>query len=1034
MSSYILSGPVGEDLDEETFEEFLQDWQKRSVNPRSARVVDKVLCEYFTVWSRNKERIFLSLRVVPKRRIRNATVAYYVIGLIASEVLTFLLPTFVSRAAHLSTPLTILGVLDVVLLLALAVFGPTIILTHNGKLCSLEEQRLKELLKQHGIEASPLTPSAHWILFPGDKYILTGATLISILLQILVHFQALEIFRPLLPLLLFLLALFLVFFIHSLAYKAIRDAAHLLYYRKLKVTGLAMTTVLTFALPIFFFTVSYALATVSISLLQIDSPAAFSFHKLFSFDAFTAYPYGIGPNDVIVVSAYYTWWGVWDSFHRQLWQLLFYAAWGAPLVFLLCSILAIRYLGLFNVKLWDSDLKPSSKKQIAHKSAKKSIDIVILLEWLIMTVIKFIGVGLAVVGFLTTFHLSFSEGKPLPLLLPFVWFEASFQVVMGTLVGTTIARIVLTLIFLPAVLWLLLWFQSLCYKCALSLYYLYSRKKNRGEAQKTARELSSTLHVPAPIISIENTKAPFPVTTFLFPKHCVIHISPVLIDVLKQKPNDLRLMLAHELGHVVKHSTRIWWAQIVSFLSLNGVGFLPLLFNYWRMETEADEYALQVTKDRQELISLLERLDNIEFEVTLKRGDRAKTGREEGQRATTFYHRLIENKLVGQVIAAYNLYFAINLWGAAHPDTQERVDNLRIYNRLSKGTNMVIEYAKEEVKNEQIKGLRFRSIAPHHLLLGLLRELNLPNLPIDKVRSAIVDAFEDASEDTPRYLGKSSAASQIEFHPETRQILAHAADLADTMSHQCIEPEHLWLGLLGKQDTVAAYAFANLDVDLKEINIAILDKLVQHETKAQDNQQETPQSHATQGIDGALTVVSHPPEEKHISRILVTTLLVIITAIVLIPLGYSAYLSKITPTPTAPPSIRAVPTLPPQNGGGLDLNSPRIQNSIAELQKLYPYLPYYKDITLSTGVSVTINIPEKVLQLTPWTLDAEIYGINYETSPNQADYTLMKKSFLEAANIVFAWVKQHGADPKKIIYTWGTRAYIQQQAEQWLSE
>jgi Zn-dependent protease with chaperone function len=784
------------------------------------------------------------------------------------------------------------------------------------------------------------------------------------------------------------------------------------------------------------------------------------------------------------------------------------------------------------------------------------------------------------------------EGKPAPLLLPFIWFEVSFQAVMGTQVGTTVARIVLTLIFLPVVLWLLLWLQSLCYKCALSLYYLFSRKNNRGEEQKTARELSSTLRVPAPIISIENIKAPFPVTTVLFPKHCVIHISPALIDALKQKPNDLRLMLVHELGHVVKHSTRVWWAQILSFLSLNGVGFLTLLFNYWRIETEADEYAVQVTKDRRGLISLLERENIIKGEVM----GQINTAKEEKQRASKF-HRFWENNLVGQVTNAYNLYFATNLWGGSHPDTQERIDNLRIYNRLSMEAKVVIECAKEEVKNEEIKGVRFRSIWPHHLLLGLLHELNLPNLPIDRVRSAIADAFADAVEDIPRYIGRSPAASQIDFHPETRQVLAHATDIADALSHHAIDPEHLWLGLLGEQDTMAVAVLESLDVDLEEMSTAVHDKLAQREAKAQDElklslpsqareensntlttqeeltkqaesvitsamdearllqhkyvgtehlllgllcesegvaaevlsslgvklvevrdavefvtgrgtrlvegeidltprsrkvmklagdeasrlnhsvvgtehillglvregegiaagvlesmvgnlervreatlaarglaQQEAPQPQAAQDTEDTLTDVSRPPEEKHISHILATVLLVTIAAIILVPLGYNAYVSKITPTPKAPPSIRAVPTLPPDQGGGLDLNSPLMQHSIAELQKLYPYLPYYKDITLSTGVSVTINMPKKELQMSAWTLDAEIYGINYETSPSQPDYTQMKKSFLEASDIVFAWVKQHGADPYKIFYTWGDRAYIQEQAEQWLSK
>ena len=145
-----------------------------------------------------------------------------------------------------------------------------------------------------------------------------------------------------------------------------------------------------------------------------------------------------------------------------------------------------------------------------------------------------------------------------------------------------------------------------------------------------------------------------------------------------------------------------------------------------------------------------------------------------------------------------------------------------------------------------------------------------------------------------------------------------------------------------------------------------------------------------------------------------------------------------TPTPTIspkrviPPVIKQAPTIPPAQGGGIDENSSFIQSSVSEIQKVYASLPYSRDFTSSSGVQVSILIPNQTLQTNKWTLKAQVFGINYNTSPDQQDYKSMQTSFIEAADQVFAWVRQNGADPEKIVFVWGDKKYIQDQAENWL--
>lgn len=144
----------------------------------------------------------------------------------------------------------------------------------------------------------------------------------------------------------------------------------------------------------------------------------------------------------------------------------------------------------------------------------------------------------------------------------------------------------------------------------------------------------------------------------------------------------------------------------------------------------------------------------------------------------------------------------------------------------------------------------------------------------------------------------------------------------------------------------------------------------------------------------------------------------------------------ISPVPEESPAFQSkqnLPTYPPDKGQGVDLESPVVQTSIAEIEKLYPYLPYLRDYQVSTGLTVSIVIPAKDLQGSPWTLLVQIFGIDYNVPSGSEEYERMKTSFLEAANSVFEWMRSNQVDPQKIFISWGDRALIQDRAEEWLT-
>ncbi len=134
------------------------------------------------------------------------------------------------------------------------------------------------------------------------------------------------------------------------------------------------------------------------------------------------------------------------------------------------------------------------------------------------------------------------------------------------------------------------------------------------------------------------------------------------------------------------------------------------------------------------------------------------------------------------------------------------------------------------------------------------------------------------------------------------------------------------------------------------------------------------------------------------------------------------------------PSLETIPTNTPDKGGGVDLENTLVQKSLTAINKLAPYLPYQKDVTLSTGLPVSILIPEKSLQSNEWTLTAQVFGIDYEVTPTSNNYAVTKSSFQEAAAIVFTWIESNGVNPSDVLIQWGDRAFIQEAAENFLKK
>jgi ATP-dependent Clp protease ATP-binding subunit ClpC len=122
-----------------------------------------------------------------------------------------------------------------------------------------------------------------------------------------------------------------------------------------------------------------------------------------------------------------------------------------------------------------------------------------------------------------------------------------------------------------------------------------------------------------------------------------------------------------------------------------------------------------------------------------------------------------------------------------------------MFERFTEGARRTIFFARFEASQ-----LGQTSIETEHLLLGLIRERKGAidrifagaNVPLATIRSAL--------ERHAVSQGRVSTSVEIPFSAETKRVLQLAAQEADALNQSHIGTEHLLLGLLREEKSVAA--------------------------------------------------------------------------------------------------------------------------------------------------------------------------------------------------------------------------------------
>ncbi|NRA39610.1 MAG: AAA family ATPase, partial [Planctomycetes bacterium] len=116
-------------------------------------------------------------------------------------------------------------------------------------------------------------------------------------------------------------------------------------------------------------------------------------------------------------------------------------------------------------------------------------------------------------------------------------------------------------------------------------------------------------------------------------------------------------------------------------------------------------------------------------------------------------------------------------------------------------------------------------IGTEHILLGLVKEgsgvavtaLNNLGVDVDKVRNEVEKLVTTQSADGP--------STPLPFTPQAKKVLELASEEARHLGHPYIGTEHILLGLLRENESVAAQVLINLDLKLEDVRAEILDLL-----------------------------------------------------------------------------------------------------------------------------------------------------------------------------------------------------------------
>jgi ATP-dependent Clp protease ATP-binding subunit ClpC len=130
-----------------------------------------------------------------------------------------------------------------------------------------------------------------------------------------------------------------------------------------------------------------------------------------------------------------------------------------------------------------------------------------------------------------------------------------------------------------------------------------------------------------------------------------------------------------------------------------------------------------------------------------------------------------------------------------------------VFERYTEPARRIIFFARYEAS---LHGEDY--IDPGHLLLALFREAK--TLSAHLLSPAHIASITNSIASTKPELKVADQKSELPLTPESKRVIAYAAEEAERLSHKHIGPEHILLGLLREQACVPAKLLVHAGLDL----------------------------------------------------------------------------------------------------------------------------------------------------------------------------------------------------------------------------
>jgi ATP-dependent Clp protease ATP-binding subunit ClpC len=137
-----------------------------------------------------------------------------------------------------------------------------------------------------------------------------------------------------------------------------------------------------------------------------------------------------------------------------------------------------------------------------------------------------------------------------------------------------------------------------------------------------------------------------------------------------------------------------------------------------------------------------------------------------------------------------------------------------VFERFTEAARQVVVYAQDEARR-----LGHNFIGTEHLLLGLLREEGLAARVLDSLDITV----EEVRAQVARFVGEGDEVTtgEIPFTPRAKKALSLSLREALRMEDDHIRTEHVLLGLVAVENSVAARILRDFDADAETIGDAV---------------------------------------------------------------------------------------------------------------------------------------------------------------------------------------------------------------------